>query len=323
MDKTEVLEKLQPICQTTMRQVTHTPRTRVVIQPDQVILRPGSGGQLIPMNEKGARAMANFIGMPNALCQSLNPDLFGKVATELLARKERYNLLIDQGEIRDFAEYQGVHNLSAERVLTTIEQVIRSAEFHRVTVLGNYSAMVEVVGEQRQAVHKNDLVRAGAMVTFSPISIVRPLVQSYVLRLACTNGMTSKTVLVEYRPGDEGDNIWQWFRQSVRSAYQAMGDIVNRYRKMLQERIPADQRAAMLEAILKEASIVGQDAEAVRARAIEEPPHNTYDLMNLITWASSHIIREPRRIQHALNAVATFTTEKEHAQICPLCHARR
>jgi hypothetical protein len=323
MNRIEVMEKLQPICQTTVRQVEHSPRTRVVVQPDRVILRPGSGGRLIPLGEDGVRAMASFIGMPRAMCRNLRPDLFGKVATELLSRKERYNLLIDDGEIRDFAGYHGVHNLPAERVVSTIEQAIRGAEFHRVTILGNYSAMLEVVGDQRQAVRRGDLVRAGAIVTFSPIGTVRPLVQSYVLRLACTNGMTSKTVLAEYHSGGEGDNIWQWFRQSVQSACQALGEIVNRYQEMTRERIPADQRAAMLEALLKEAKISGEDAEAVRARAMEEPPRNTYDLLNLVTWASSHVIRKPHRIQRTLDTAASFTAEQEHARICPVCHARR
>jgi hypothetical protein len=317
------MEKLQPICQTEVRQVNHQPRTRVIIQPDQVILKPGSGGRLIPLIQDGVRAMAGFIGMPRAMCQSLSSDLFGKVATELLSRKERYNLLIDDGEIRDFADYHGVRNLPAERVVRIIEQAIRGAEFHRVTILGNYSAMLEVVGDQRLAVRRGDLVRAGAMVTFSPISTIRPLVQSYVLRLACTNGMTSKTVLAEYHSGGEGDNIWQWFRQSVRSACQALGEIVDRYQEMTRERIPADQRAAMLEALLKEARITGEDAEAVRARAMEEPPRNTYALLNLVTWASSHVIREPHRIQRTLDTAASFTAEQEHACICPLCHARR
>jgi len=92
---------------------------------------------------------------------------------------------------------------------------------------------------------------------------------------------------------------------------------------MIKERIPADQRASMLEALLRQAGITGRDAEVVRAQAIEQPPRNTYELLNLVTWASSHIISEPKNIQRALNATATFTDETEHASVCPLCHARR
>jgi hypothetical protein len=159
-------------------------------------------------------------------------------------------------------------------------------------------------------------------VNFSPVNTIKPLVQSYVLRLACTNGATSKTVLAEFT-GGEGDDVWQWFRQSVRAAYQSLGAVINRYREMIQERIPADQRAAMLEELLRQAGITGKEAEAVRAQAIQDPPRNTYDMMNLITWASSHIIQSPERIQRALKASATFTSESQHATICPLCQTRR
>jgi len=284
MNRTEVLQQLEPITHTQVRQVEHGPRTRVVVTPDMVVLRPGSGGHLIPLNENGVKALTNYVGMPRSLCQQLSPDTFGRVATELLARKERYNLLIDNGQVIDFADYRGIRNLPVERVLETIERSIPGTEFHRVHLFG-YSATVEVVGEQRQPVARGDLIRAGAMVTFSPINTVRPAVQSYVLRLACTNGMTANNVLREFHFGGsgEGDDIWQWFRQSLREAYRSLNAIVNRYREMRNERIPADQRAAMLEAMLRDARITGEDADAIRARAIQEPPRNTYDLVNLLT----------------------------------------
>ena len=276
------------------------------------------------MSEQGTRALANYIGMPRSLCQQLSPDTFGRVATELLARKERYNLLIDNGQVVDFADYRGMRNLPVERVLETIERSIPGTEFHRVNLFG-YSATIEVVGEQRQPVVRGDLIRAGALVTFSPINTVRPAVQSYVLRLACTNGMTANNVLREFHFGNggEGDDIWQWFRQSLREAYRSLNAIVSRYREMRNERVPADQRATMLEAMLKDARITGEDADAIRARAIQEPPRNTYDLVNLLTWASSHVVREPARIRRIQNTVAAFSNESEHRQVCPICHRAR
>ncbi len=324
MDRTAVLEKLEPISHTMARSVEHTPRTRVLVQPGQVVIRPGSGGRLVPLSENGVKAMANFVGLPQKVCRELNPDLFVRVVTELLSRKERYNLLLDDGQVQNFGEYRGVRNLPVDRVLSTIEQAVPHCDYHRVSILGNYSTMLEIVGTKQEAVRRGDLVRAGAMVSFSPINTIMPSVQSYVLRLACTNGQTSKTVLASFTGGGgEGDDIWQWFRQSARAAYQAMGDVVNRYREMIRERVPADQRAGMLEELLRQAGITGKEAEAVRAQAIQEPPRNAYDMMNLITWASSHIVRSPETIQRALNASAAFTSESQHASICPLCQTRR
>ena len=324
MNRTQVLEQLEPICHTTVRQVEHSPRTRVIVQPDQVLIRPGSGGALIPLNENGAKALTNFVGMPQKLGQQLSPDLYGRVATELLGRKERYNLLLEDDQVKDFGDHRGVKNLPVERVLTTIERAIPNCDYHRVTVGANCSATLEIVGTKQEAVRRGDMVRAGAMVSFSPINMIMPTVQSYVLRLACTNGATSRTVLANFSGGGgggggEGDDIWQWFRQSVQAAYQSIGQVVGRYQEMIQERIPADQRATMLEALLREAGIKGKDAEAVRAQAIENPPRNTYDMVNLITWASSHLITTPIQRHRALNASASFTSASEHARTCPLC----
>jgi len=324
VNRTDVLEKLEPICHATARQMEHNPRTRVLVEPGQVTMRPGNGGHLIPFSENGTKALAKFVGLPQKLCNELSPELFGRVTTELLSRKERYNLLLDNGQVENLVDFRGIRNLPVERVLSVIEHVVPNCDYHRVSILSNHSASLEIVGPRQEAVRRGDIVQAGALVNFSPINIIKPLVQSYVLRLTCTNGQTARTVLAEFAGGGgEGDDVWQWFRQSVRAAYQSIGDIVNRYRQMIQERIPPEQRAGILEELLRQAGITGKEAEAVRAQAIQEAPRNTYDMMNLITWAGSHIVRSPERIQRALNAGATFTSESQHATICPLCQTRR
>lgn len=322
MKRTEVLERLEPLTHTQVRQVEHSPGTRVLVTPETVMLRPGSGGHLMPLNENGVKALAGFIGMPQNMGNRLTPDTFGRAATELLARKERYNLLIEEGQVRDFAEYRGIRAIQPERVVSTIERTIPKADYNRVLLFNDYSAAIEIVGERQQPVARGDLVRAGAMVTFSPIGTVVPMVQSFAMRLACTNGVTTNDIIREFHfgGGGEGDDIWQWFRESLTASYRALGDIVSRQQELRNERIPAGQRPLLLEAMLREAHITGEDADVVRARAIEEPPRNMYELLNHITWASSHLIRESARVRQAQTAAATFTSQEEHAQLCPLCH---
>ena len=105
MDRAQVLEKLEPISHIETRPVTHSPRTRVLVEPSQVVIRPGSGGHLIPLSADGVKAMTNFVGLPHKVCGELSADTFGRVVTELLGRKERYNLLLDNGEVQNFGEY--------------------------------------------------------------------------------------------------------------------------------------------------------------------------------------------------------------------------
>ena len=326
MNKVEVLERMEPILNTQVRTMEHNPRTRVMVTPEMVTLRPGGGQRHLEMTTGGVQSLANFVGLPWNLAAKLRPETFGTVATELLGRQNRYALMIKEGAITAVAKPTEFCSLNPNRVLTAIEGGIRGIEYHRVLLLDNFVVSLELIGERREPVVAGDLMQAGAQVSFSPIGTVDPIVQSYALRLVCTNGMTNNTVLREFHyggGGGDGDDIWQWFRRSSREAYNSLNRIVERYRRMMDEQIPADQRALMLEAMLREAKISGEDGNAIRAMAIENPPETSYDLMNLLTNATSHLLEDPRRVRTAQNAVASYTSETEHARVCPVCHSRR
>ena len=325
MNRTEVLERMEPILGTQVRTMEHNPKTRVVVTPDMVTLRPGGGQHHLEMTTKGVQSLANFVGLPWNLAAKLRPETFGTVATELLGRQHRYSVMIKDSAITAVAKPREFHSLNPARVLTAIEGGIKGIEYHRLLLLDNFVVCLELIGERREPVVSGDLIQAGAHVSFSPIVTVDPIVQSYALRLTCTNGATHNTVLREfhYGGGGEGDDIWQWFRRSSREAYNSLIRIVERYRRMMDEQIPADQRAMMLEAMLREAKISGDEANAIRAMAIENPPETSYDMMNLLTNATSHLLEDPRRVRRAQETVASYTSETEHARVCPVCHARR
>ena len=328
MNRAEVMEMMEPILTTQVRQIEHNPRTRITVTPDMLTFRPGGGQRHVEMTTAGVQSMASFIGLPWNLAAKLRPETFGTVATELLGRKNRYALVVKDGAITGVTRPRDYHTLNPERVLRTVETAIRGLEFHRVLILDDFVVSLEVIGERRQAVTRGDLIQAGAQITFSPLGTVDPMVRSYALRLVCTNGATSNTVLREFRyggggDGGEGDDVWQWFRRSTRDAYGALDRIVARYRQMMEEQIRPEDRAMMLEAILREARISGGDASAIRSIAIENPPQTSYDMMNLLSQASSHLLEDPRRVRRAQNTLASYTSETEHARVCPVCHTRR
>jgi len=45
--------------------------------------------------------------------------------------------------------------------------------------------------------------------------------------------------------------------------------------------------------------------------------------MNLLSNATSHLLEDAMRVRRAQNTVASFTSEEEHARLCPVCHTRR
>jgi len=323
LNRTEVLERLDPILNTQLREIEHNPRTRVMVASDQVSLRPGGGKRILEVTPDGVMSLVKFTGLPETVAKKIRPETFGMVATELLASKRHYSAVVKDGAITNFVRRGEFRNTNPERVLQAIEAGVRGVEFHRVMVLDNLVAQIEVVGEERQPVARGDLVQAGAMVQFSPIGTIQPHVQAYALRLTCTNGMTHNDIIREFHPGGgggEGDDIWQWFRRSVREAYQAINPIIQRYRGMMDELISPEQRAQVLTSMLREAKISGGPADAIRAMAIESPPENRYQMMNLISYASSHLLERPDQVRRAQNTVADYAHEHANHLECPLCH---
>ncbi len=268
--------------------------------------------------------MAHFTGLTIEVAKHLRPDTLGRVMTELLEDKQRYSLTLKDGAVVDVSKPAPFPNLNPDRVLRSVEGGIRGADYHRVVLINN-TARVEVVGERQQPVVVGDMVRAGALVAFSPQGTTVPLVQSYAMRLACTNGAITTDVLrnYEYGGGGDGDGVWQWFREVSREAYQAIAQIIARWREMTEQGISPEDRAMALEAMLKAAKITGEGADVIRAEALAHPPRNNYEMMNLLTYASSHLLESPQQVVRAQITAARYADERTHAKVCPLCHRQR
>jgi len=118
----------------------------------------------------------------------------------------------------------------------------------------------------------------------------------------------------------EDDNVWRWFRASIRSAYGSLNKVIDQFRMMIAQEVPDAQRSFLLQNLIRGAGIKGNDAQAVQARALAAPPQNAFDLYNLVTWASTHVLREPRAVVRAQRVATDFAAETEHRQICPVCH---
>lgn len=322
MNRDQVLEKIEPLTQMEVKEITHNPRTKVAVTPDMIVLRPGDGRHTLDLAEEGVRSMSSYAGIPPSLAQQVSPDLFGRLATELLGRKNRYSVIVDHGRVMKFCRPQEYRTVSPQRVLSTIERQIPDVEYNRALITDINSIFIEVAGGTSQAVVPGDLMRGGAAITFSPIGSIQPLVESYVLRLACTNGQTTNDSFQQFKygGGGEGDSIWQFFRKATRDSYRALNHIMAKYRNMIEERVTPEGRLMVIEGLLKQYRITGKTAESVRALAVERPPENMYDVLNLVTYASSHLIEEPREIRRVQKAAASFMDATERARVCPMCH---
>lgn len=325
MNRVEVLERVGPLVEGQVRNINDSHGARVSVAGETISLRPRRGTQVVDVAPEGAKAMVNYVGLPLGIAKSLSPRTFGEVLGELLDRTGSYSMVVKEDRLTDMIPYGQKAVVDPERLLNVIEKAIPVRDYNQVDLLPNRIASLEIVGEKHAPVARGEMVRAGVKINFSPMGTVSPIVQSYALVLSCTNGATANNVLAEFTAGGgggDGDNIWQFFRQSIRSAYGSFEKVVEGYRKLRTENIRPEDRAQMLEALLKQARIGGKVAEAVRSMAIERPPRNSWELQNLITYASSHLLEAAPR-QRAQQVAADFADEERHSRTCPYCHRTR
>lgn len=327
MNRTDVMEVIQPLTGYQTRSVAPG-AARVGIDQDRVWLRPSPRAQALEVAADGIKPLLSRIGLAEDVVRRLQPATFARVATESLAH-QGHSLLVQDGRVVDLAPPNRFLRVDPERAITAVERGIRGeVDFHRILTLPHQTVQLEMVGVQEQPVSRGDLVRAGVMVRFSTTGAVTPMVQSYALRLTCTNGATSMDVMQEFSYGGrsgtgEGDDIWQWFRDSSRQAYASLGRIIARWQQMREEQLPAGDRAFVLTALLREAGIGRAEAEAVRAEALRNPPQNSYEMLQLLTWAASHVVERPQNIVRAQRAAASFSSTTEHHRLCPTCQTVR
>ncbi len=330
MKANDVLEQLADVRRVQAKVIDREPATKIVVTPDMVTMRPGKGKRLLEVEREGVKDLFQFLHMPPDMVSKINPGTCGQVANDLLGHKERFELLMRDGKVIGFRSPHSGHSMSPERVLESIEKVVEKPDYHKVTIDGQ-NVNLEIVGIDKAAVARGDVVRAGAMVKFSPLGISNPSVQSFVLRLICTNGATSNTVLREYSfsgggrggDGEKKDGLWPWFRKGLKDAYNSYSKVVERYQQMIQDEIPEAERAMMLEAMIKEAGLRDEAAATVRTMAIDTPIRNSYDILNLITYATSHILEDPKQIHRARKATESFQDSDNHALFCPVCRKGR
>lgn len=322
----EVMEKLQPLMQEQVKHILDGSRASVTIRPDMISLRPGKGARVMEITPNGLGQIAHFVQLPANIGDQLRAKTLENVMSEMLSRRNKFSVVLNkENQVVDLIRYKERDPINAERVLTTIEKAIPVQGYNRVLINGR-NVQLEVTGELEQAVQRGDLVRAGVMVQFSPMGVAIPRVQSYATRLECTNGAVSNHFFSDFNfggGGSEGDDIWQWFRQSARKAYRSFESFIGEWRKLTEENIRPEDRAAILESLLKRCKITGEDARAVHAYALERPPQNAWDMFNVLTWASSHLLTDPRQVHQAQTLASDFASETSHSLVCPVCRRAR
>ncbi len=325
MHRTELLEELTPIMNLRYEEMADRAAIHVTGQREVHLLdnRNQAGPARLTFAEGGVAALTAYAGLPRRLLERLDPDTLAGALNQLLRFQPGAALLTRDDEVVDVIAHRAHRVLPVERVLDVIEAVIPEPDYARPVILPGRAVQVEVVGASEHAVTRGDLVRAGAAVRFSPLGTVDVEVQGYVRRLLCTNGMLSNDLVRAYTLGADDDaGLWNWLSATVGDAYNVVGAVVGRYQALRGEVLDPVERAQVLAGLLSRAKPRTGDVEAVHARMLEEPVETSYDVLNLLSWASSHVITNPMRILQAQQAVADFTDQGRHERVCAVCRRR-
>ncbi len=329
----KILESLNQISKDDIIPMTAPAEARVMIGAEGMAIRPRKGARVIEVEpDGGVKELQRFAGLSPAVANLLFPKTFEQVLTEILQHKDKYALVVRDQRVSNIVRLNKIGlQMKPEKTLSTIEKVIPVVGYNRLLV-DNGMATVEIVGDRTAPVMRGDLVQAGIRLTFDPRGFNEPSIQGYALRLECTNGMTSNIGFSEYRFGGGGDagghgddnaDVYRWLRKSTKDSYNALHEMVEQWKLLAEEAVTDDRRALMIEAAMKAAGITGEHAKTILNMAIQNPPQNAWDIHNLITYATSHLLEEPKRINKALNAAADYADQSAHAAICPVCRHSR
>ena len=266
--------------------------------------------------------------MNNKMRTDLSTGTFQKAATELLGKHGRFTVLTKDGVGVDVIGGKHHFAVDPDRALRTMERV-GIGDFHRVYLQNDRSAVVQAVGDRIETVTraKGDRVQAGASVIFSPLGIIQPVVQSFSRVVICSNGATMEEVEESFafnsgggRNNDGG--FWDWFQANLRKAVDSISLQTQHFREMAEHKFAPKDRAAALEGIIREAHLPDELGEVVRHRALASPPQNAWELMNLVTWGTSHATNDYAVVRRAHKSLSRFAHNVSVHKVCPLCHSQ-
>ncbi len=268
----------------------------------------------------------SIAGMPKKTLARLSLGTVNNVLTELMRQEGDLMLLHNTQQIQDILPVQRLRPVNALDMLDTLQDTIPDHQFHRAMRVGQHSIQIESVGshvvEDNIGKSKGSLIQAGVVTRFSPLGLDAPEVQNFVVRLICINGMTSTEFFNKYTTGPLADVI-PWYQQSLIRAYAGMDGLIAKWDNLAEESLTTQERVLLLNGLLKAARVPHAETEIIHNEAMQNPPETSYEVLQLITWAASHVIEEPLAILRAQEAAASFVDSQQHVMWCPTCKRKQ
>lgn len=308
---------------------------RLVLDGNDLVLHAGGRKGDHPVSEDGAKALLKFTGAGPRLFEVIEPKLGQRVLTDYL-RHTPFGLVIEGDKMVDIKPASEFHfTVAPERLVDiALEAANEGAGFDRVVQVAPSKIELHLVAARELIVFNphgheriNDLVAAGAAITFSPTGIVAPMIRGYTQRRVCTNGLvvTENVMEFEYN-GDNGNNggdgrrFWPWLRRGVHSAIEAIGPTIEQFQRLADQAVEPDQRAEVMEGFMQAARLNNGERDLVMAQAMDYPPENLWEALNTVTWLGTHAAANPQRGLTLMARAGNIAQQEIHERLCPMCH---
>jgi hypothetical protein len=289
---------------------------------------------------EGYTALAELVGIPQSVVKRYGTKMTAPMVTHGLKDKEGLVVIRDADnrllDIKDQHHLQPI--IRPEQAIEKMMLQWPELRFQDAQVgKGNYQADILAITHDDERKLEDllapglhvflpdggDPFRAGVHVGFNSMGITAPVIEPYLLRLVCRNGALHAEYLHEEwgRGYGEGDELWQWFRDGLQASDMAVNNIMDKYAAMVGDAIPEGDRANAVAGYIRNARLNGDDAQAVQAQAINEPPRNQYDLFNIATNTATHSRRNKTLAQMMAQQrkAAANIGEHIHGAYCPTC----
>jgi len=243
------------------------------------------------------------------------------VVDDLLLQTKPFFITMKNGKPIDIVVGSPAMAVNPNKALSLIKEIAPEFLITRIRVAsGDYCSVEIAIPSIEGEVRKGDILYGGAMINFSPIGSIAPAVQSYTVRLACTNGMTSQQFYGKWSKAGGNGDFDDWLRSSINESKIQFNVILDGYKKLVGEVIEPDDVEAVFAQMAKFVGFTKQDLVQVKMLLLKDPPKNMWEMTNLFSYATTHLLTDPSAIGDIMWNTSRITTPEYHAKVCPQCH---
>lgn len=318
--------------------LTPNKRTRLQKDGDSYVLRFHNGPDFPLDNPQVIDSLFDLTGLPKSLSKS--PDhLVAPLLQHHIQTVDKVVAISDNDGLMKLerADRMGPA-LAADKVMEVMAEKFPEVMYHQAHVAddgltldllaithNDTKKLEEVIQPGLHAFLPDggDPFRAGVHLKFSPMGVVRPLIEPYMVRILCRNGAIHAEYLSEFGGTGygEGDDMWQWFRQGLDHVGGAIDDVMSKYGQLVAEPIPeGEERMLAVNGMIRAARLPVHMADAIRDQAIANPPRTAFDMFNLMTYTATHQAKGFEQQLRAMTKAGANAEPGVHSQWCPACH---